>query len=103
MYSPINLKAKLALSQIHVSEGSWSPGTTRFTEKTNGRYVAFACRGPYNNPDVGKAAAVFSPFSEKAPEGQRRTVTYLSLLSKWKDWTSNPVLLVESKPVLFPL
>lgn len=73
MYSPINLKAKLALSQIHINEGSRSPGTTRFTEKTNDRCMAFACHGPYNNPDVGKAAVVFSPFSEKAPkvrEGQ---------------------------------
>lgn len=71
-YSPINLKAKLALPQFQVNEGSRSPGTTRFTEKTNDRYVAFTCRGPYNNPAAGKAAAVFSPFLEKEPEGQRR-------------------------------
>lgn len=65
--------------------------------------LAFTCRGPYSNPDVGKAAAVFSPFLQKDPEGLRRTVTYLSLLSKWQDLTSNPVLLVESNSVLFLL
>lgn len=91
------------MSPIHVSKGSRSHGTSRFTEKTNDRYMAFACCGPYNNLDVGKAAAVFSPFSEKSPAGQTRTVTYLSWLSKRQAWTSNPILLVESKPVLFPL
>ena len=45
--------------------------------------LVFTCLGSYNNPNKGKAAVALSSFSEKEPEVQRGTVTYLSLLSKW--------------------